>query len=165
MASGQCFTIEQDSGEICGCSFIYQFDVRGTGPSYAEIGTMRITANGNDLQDFLTRLHLMQIRLEDAEPQTVETFAVVSPNTASEYVLTTKSGLTRWSVPGVLALLRSQTGVPFDPAKYALHADQAAFEKALADLRAWHISGRRFRTSKGADVEVAMAWFDPVLLA
>ena len=165
MSTGQCLVIESD-GAICGCSLIYKFDVPQTGPIYSEIGTMRITANGYDLQTLIAKLHLVQIYLEEYRSTPSEIFAVVEPKTASEHNLVNKVLLKRWPVPPALSVLRSNTGVPFSAAKYAIAADTVAIERAFRDLAAGCRPDGTLNTPKNnGQVKVAMGWFSPSVLS
>lgn len=161
--TGQGFAVQRD-GQICAVSLVYQFDVPPNGPVHYEIGTMRVTAEGYGLQTFLAKLHMVQIYLEDDDTRG-EIFAVVTPDTASERNLTVHSGLAPWSPPATLGLLRAVAGVPFDPLKSVLCADDAAIRRAFNDLRGLHDSGTVFHApKKGEKVDVLLGWFEPPLL-
>lgn len=164
METGQGLLLSKD-GEICGISLVYQFDLAPSGPVYSEIGTMRVTANGYDLQTFLAKFHLLQLELEEYGSGHPAVFAVVTPNTASEHNLRDKVGMAEWMPPPELALMRGSTGVPFSAEKKVLIARGGDFAAARADLRAWHDSANIFRTPKNiGKVVVTMKWFEPGIL-
>ena len=166
LETGQGLVLTQ-AGRVAGCSLVYKFDCQPELPIFSEIGTMRVTANGYGLQEFLAKFHLIQIRLEEYDEATLPSaFAVVAPGTASEYVLSEKSSMKRWAPPPSLISTRAESGVPFSGEKYALSAQQEAFDAAFADLRKLHKTGRVFQTPKSeGEVEIQLKWFEPALLA
>ena len=161
--SGQGLIISQDAS-ICGISLVYAYDPGDDEKVAYEIGTMRITAAGYRLQEFLAKLHIFQITLED-DITRGDIFAVVSPGTASHHNLETHAGMAEWHPDTLLAMMRRDAGVPFDPAKLVLRADDGVIARAFADLKSWHIADNRFRTPKGAgEIALGMGWFHPDLL-
>lgn len=161
--TGQGIAVQRD-GEICAVSLVYQFDVPPNGPVHYEIGTMRVTAESYGLQTFLAKLHMVQIYLED-DATRGEIFAVVTPDTASERNMTVHAGMAPWTPPVTLELLRAVAGVPFNPSKSVLRADDAAIRRAFDDLRSMHESGTVFHAPKrGEKVDVSLGWFEPPLL-
>jgi hypothetical protein len=165
LATGWGFVLT-NATKICGVSLVYNFDVPPSGPTYSEIGTMRITANGFGLQTFLANFHLHQIRLEEDEPPLPNIFAVVTPDTASEHNLEHTVGMVEWTPPKELGAVRGASGVPFAPTKRVLNAPPKTFATAAHNLRNWHTSGNVFRTPKGDGlVHINMGWFTPATLA
>lgn len=151
--------------EIRGCSLIYKFHVPPSGPTFSEIGTMRVTANGFGIQEFVAKLHIVQLVLEEFWDTIEPIFAVVEPESASEYVLTQKVALQDWAPPEVLSLLRREVGVPFSTEKRTLIALKPAALKAFQDLKMWHQTGNLFRTPKGGEkISLEVGWFNPELL-
>ena len=65
MSSGRTLIV-RNSGKICGCSLIYKFEPNGD--VYSEIGTMRVTMNQCGVQNFLGKIHILQILIEDYDP-------------------------------------------------------------------------------------------------
>lgn len=164
IASGLALVIKRD-GVVCGCSLVYQFNDDDDERAFSEIGTMRITANGFDLQSFLARFHLLQMSLEEhfAEAHTI--FAVVSPNTASEHNLANKVGMKQWDPPAVLQVMRSASGVAFSNKKYCLVAETNTIDNAVNQLCYAHIEDNLFATPKGSEkVRVKVKWFTSDLL-
>ena len=161
--SGQGLLIS-DNDRICGVSLVYQYDPGNNDLVSYEIGTMRITAGGYRLQEFLAKLHLVQIFLEDDNSRG-DIFAVVSPGTASHHNLEKHVAMISWTPPDLLAMLRRNSGVPFAPEKLVLRADEAAIKLAFAGLRSLHIEDNRFETPKGnSEIKILMGWFNPAVL-
>ncbi len=162
--AGLGIRIEKD-GKICGCSLIYKFEEPDRQTLYSEIGTMRIVANGYDLQSFAARLHIMQIHLEEFGAGQNTIFAIVEPGTASEHNLVNKVRMAKWDPPISLRYMREGCGVPFSDAKYAIAADRAARADAFQSLKRLHAGGAVFSTPKeNEQVRVNMGWFEPELL-
>jgi hypothetical protein len=156
-----------DGDNICGVSLVYPYDVPPSGPIYSEIGTMRITANGNDLQTFLAKFHLLQIVFEEYEAgETPAVFAVVTPGTASAHNLGNKVGMIQWVPPKELAVVRSAAGVPFSSGKEVLFASSSCFSSAIQDLKKLYQANNIFACPKGSErVRVNLGWFNEEVLA
>ncbi len=164
IAAGLGIRIEKD-GRICGCSLIYKYEAPDRKVVYSEIGTMRIIANGYDLQSFVARLHIMQIYLEEYCAEENSIFAIVEPGTASEHNLVNKVKMTRWEPPIALRYMRDGRGVPFTQEKYAIAAEREARELAFLSLRRLHLGNAMFSTPKeNEQVAIRMGWFEPELL-
>jgi hypothetical protein len=165
LKSGLGLMIRRD-GEICGCSMVYQFGDPDADNAYSEIGTMRITENGYDLQTMIARLHLVQMWLEEFHSDVHSIFAVVSEKTASEHNLVNKVKMEPWQPPPVLEYLRRQSGVEFNPEKYAIIATEDSIEAAFAKLNEAFVDDRKLTTPKGGQcVEIRMPWFSKDVLS
>ncbi|WP_417679455.1 hypothetical protein [Roseibium sp.] len=152
-------------GKILGCSLVYDFFENVDGPVFSEIGTMRVTLNGQGLQNLLSYFHLVQISLEDDFSPDHNVFAVVQPNTASEHNLKTKVGMKPWQPPEVLQRLRRSAGVPFAAEKYCLVAPPNCRKAAFKNLRDLLIGDRLFKTPKGEGrLLIKTGWFSNDLL-
>lgn len=163
LKTGQGLMVQQGE-RLVGVSLIYKF-AEPEGPVFSELGTMRVTANGFGLQSFVAWIHLFQIGLEEYPDCLAGTFAVVSPDSASEYVLKSRVGMGEWMPPPALRRLRADAQVPFNPDKSVLLADEATWDLAVKRLRGLHLNDRTFRTPKGgASVEFLPEWFSPRLL-
>ena len=164
MQSGQCLEYTLPNGDPCGLSLLFPYDPGNHDPVFHEIGSMRITSGGFGLQVFVAWFHLAQLAIEDPDNE-AETFAVVTPGTASEHNLSKHVGLQPWSPPPLLRHLRRQAGTEFIEGKPILFAEAAAVSKAFRALAALHLRDRLFRTPKGeGTVEVRMRWFSPDVL-
>lgn len=160
--TSQCILIELD-GNVCGCSFIYKFTTTNPRTIFTEIGTVKIIKNGLGLMQFVIKLHLVHLYLEEyTNPTRGEVFSVVAPQTESEHILLHHAHFKRWQITEELSKVRSATGVPFTPDKYAVAADDGAVEKAFDDLKNWHRGSTLFRTPKGnEEIRVDLGWFHP----
>ncbi len=164
MQSGQCLQYTQFNGAACGLSLLFPYDPGNHDPVFHEIGSMRIITGGFGLQAFVSWFHLAQLYIEDPY-NTGETFAVVTPGTASEHNLTRHVGLQPWAPPPLLRHLRRKEGVAFSPGKLALLADASTVSSAFSSLAKLHLENRLFRTPKGGGtIEVQMRWFHPEIL-
>ncbi len=162
---GQGLTVD-DGVDIVACSLIYKFLVSPPTAVYSEIGTMRITANGLGLQQFLAQFHLIQLHFEEDIAPIPGTFAVVSPSSASEHNLHDTVGMIPWQPPLQLTTVRDDSGVPFRNDKLILAAAGKTIQAAFASLKALHIHDRLFATPKGGQTAmIHMGWFEPMLLA
>lgn len=163
LSSGQGLLITS-SGAIVGISLIYQYDPGAAAKVSYEIGTMRVIEEGFGLQTFFAKFHLIEFSLADDETLG-DIFAVVGKCTASQHNLIKHVGMSDWSPPDLLKLMRANAGVEFAPDKPVLLADGSAISKAFDDLRALHISDNLFRTPKGdGTIDVTMKWFSNELL-
>jgi hypothetical protein len=127
---------------------------------------MLITARGHGLQVFLAKFHLLQIWLEEYEPEPPPVFAVVAPDTASAHNLESRVGMLHREPPPELAAVRGAAGVPFVAGKRVLFATAQNFADAVADLRRWHRAERSFQAPKGNSlVQVELGWFSPAVLS
>jgi hypothetical protein len=164
MESGLCLEITRGE-RICGCSLLYKFDTSPAGPVFAEMGSMLVTARPYGLQWFMAAFHLFQVYLEEFDPAPTGVFAVVGKDSASEHNLRDRAGLVPAQPPAPLQVVRAEKGLRFAEEKPVLFATPSSFAKAFADLKAWHVQGRVFRTPKNDErIRVEPKWFMPSLL-
>ena len=156
--TGLALVVDDDAdSDIHACSLIYRFD---SDDVFSEIGTQRVTLNGNGLQVFIASLHLVQLKFE-LFGDVVTTFAVVSQGTPSEHNLVDVVGMSAWEPPRQLVEARAAAGVPFIDGKRVIAADENAIAKAFAAMRGWHVRGNMFRCPKSdAPIRIDCGWFD-----
>ncbi len=157
--SGLALVLRRDK-KICGCSLIYQFQNGDKSCAYSEIGTMRITQNGFDLQTLLAHFHLVQIGLENDFDAQCTVFAVVEEQTASEHNLVNKVGMKRWKPPEELVFLRQSSGVAFSSKKYSIVAENSTTKNSFTALASQVIGEGELMTLKGNEkIRINMPWF------
>ena len=158
-----CITVNT---RVIGVSFVYEYHA---GEHYFfEIGTMLVTEayQGFGLQKFLAQQHMLQMLATDAFEGKNVAFAVAKRDSPSEHILRDNVGMQpNWAPPAAIAQERASQGLPFDPAKNNLLADEATIKKALTDLKGLHRGLSEFITPKQQNiVKVQLGWFSPELL-
>lgn len=152
--------------QIVAASLIYSYPISPlAATTFSEIGTMRVIENGLGIQTLLAQVHIYQSFLENYEAGDERIFAVVSPGSASEHILSDKVKMVPWIPEPSLVQRRAEVGTPFDVKKKCLIADNVTTREAIRSLKSVHLEGNSIRTLKGNDsVTVLLPWFNASVL-